>query len=342
MKSIIGCAACAVCANLFQKKMDYRYKLETYKGQGTRYRCPRCHRQERTFVRYIDTATNQHVHENVGKCNREDNCEYHYTPKMFFEDNHIQHDKHLPPIRKPKPLTKAISYIAEDVFFSSLKHYESNNFVQWLRKLFGADIANNLVEKYGIGTSKHWTGATVFWLIDIDLKIRTGEIIHFDAETGRTIKEPQRRKYWVHSALKQPDFNLQQCFFGEHLLTISENSSKPIAIVEAAKTAIIASVYFPEYIWLACLGKNGLNPDKFNVLKGRTVVLYPDVNAFDYWDEKAREFSHIASVEVSSVLEKIVTPDERKSGLDIADYLLRNASNESAEQPAIKKFQLSN
>ncbi len=83
-----------------------------------------------------------------------------------------------------------------------------------------------------------------------------------------------------------------------------------------------------------------MNADKFKVLKGRTVVLYPDVNAFDYWDEKAREFSHIATVEVSSLLEKIATPDE--SGWDIADYLLRNTSNESAEQPAIKKFQLSN
>ena len=261
---------------------------------------------------------------------------------MFFDDNNIQHDRRMPTIRKPKPLPKPISFIAEDVFISSQKQYESNNFVQWLRKLFGDEITNELVEKYGIGTSKHWVGATVFWLIDINLKIRTGEIIHFDAQTGKTIKEPQRRKYWVHSALNQSDFNLQQCFFGEHLLTIQESHNKPIAIVEAAKTAIIASVFFPQYIWLACLGKNGLNADKFNVLKGRTVVLYPDVNAFDYWDEKAREFSHIATVEVSSALEKIATSDERKSGLDIADYLLRNASNESAEQPAITNFQLSN
>ena len=71
-----------------------------------------------------------------------------------------------------------------------------------------------------------------------------------------------------------------------------------------------------------------------------TPILTLKLCAFDYWDEKAREFSHIAAVEVSSVLEKIATPDE--SGWDIADYLLRNASNESAEQPAIKNFQLSN
>jgi hypothetical protein len=247
---------------------------------------------------------------------------------MFFEANNIQHDRRMPPIRKPKPLPKAISYIAEDVFLSSLKQYESNNYVQWLRKLYGDDITNDRVEMYGIGTSEHWTGSTVFWLIDIDLKVRTGEIILFDVETGKTIKEPQRRKYWVHSALKQPDFNLQQCFFGEHLLTISENTSKPIAIVEAAATAIVASIYFPEYIWLACLGKNGLTADKFKVLKGRTVVLFPDANVFDYWSEKALEFSHIANVEVSSIVERIATPDERKDGLDLRDFLLRNASGE--------------
>jgi hypothetical protein len=51
--------------------------------------------------------------------------------------------------------------------------------------------------------------------------------------------------------LKLPAFQLSQCLFGEHLLKDTET---PVAIVESEKTAIIASCYYPEFIWLACGG----------------------------------------------------------------------------------------
>jgi hypothetical protein len=40
----------------------------------------------------------------------------------------------------------------------------------------------------------------------------------YNANTGKRIKEPFNHATWVHSVLKLPEFNLQQCFFGEHLL----------------------------------------------------------------------------------------------------------------------------
>ena len=70
--------------------MKYRYILEPYKGMGTRYVCPECVKSERTFVRYIDTHTGKHIHPTVGKCNREDRCGYHYSPKEYFEDNKLE------------------------------------------------------------------------------------------------------------------------------------------------------------------------------------------------------------------------------------------------------------
>jgi hypothetical protein len=128
--------------------------------------------------------------------------------------------------------------------------------------------------------------------------------------------------------LKLPDFTLQQCFFGEHLLT---DKSKTVAIVESEKSAIIATVYYPQFIWLATGGLDGLSAEKFSILKGRTVILFPDVSkpkegvptAFEKWSIKAREFQITASVKVSELLEKKATNQERIDGLDIADYLLR-------------------
>ncbi|MBK9025621.1 MAG: hypothetical protein IPL69_17065 [Saprospiraceae bacterium] len=48
--------------------------------------------------------------------------------------------------------------------------------------------------------------------------------------------------------------------------------------MESEKTAIIASVYLPQFTWLASGGKAGLTKDKLEVLKGRNVNLYPDRN----------------------------------------------------------------
>ena len=66
--------------------MTHRYELEKYKGIRSRYECPACHRK-RVFARYVDTWTGKYLSPDVGRCNREDNCGYHYTPKEYFHDH---------------------------------------------------------------------------------------------------------------------------------------------------------------------------------------------------------------------------------------------------------------
>ena len=55
--------------------------------------------------------------------------------------------------------------------------------------------------------------------------------------------------------LNLPNYNLKQCLFGEHLL--SEIPTKPVAIVESEKSALVATHYMPEFIWLATGGIHG-------------------------------------------------------------------------------------
>lgn len=81
--------------------------------------------------------------------------------------------------------------------------------------------------------------------------------------------------------LHKDGYNLKQCFFGEHLL--SEDKSRPVALVESEKTAIIASYYLPQFLWIASGGKNGcFNANSLSALAGRSVVLFPDLGATDY------------------------------------------------------------
>lgn len=304
---------------------DYKYVLEPYKGMSTRYHCPSCQHRVKTFTLYIDCVTGEHIHQTVGRCNRESKCGYHYTPKQYFIDNQITFQKPrfnsskiLPVRAKEKP----ISFIPIDIFKGSLssKAFSTNNFVLFLISKFGVEIASELVGRYFIATSKHLYGSTVFWQIDLEGKVRTGKIMLYNPISGKRVHDGDLPVYWVHKAIKQPDFTLKQCLFGEHLLI---DKSKPVAIVESEKTAIIASCYLKQFLWLAVGGKSSLNTEICKILKGRDVVLFPDINGYKTWVTISEGLKKYCNVQVSNLLEQRANKEEREGGLDIADYLLR-------------------
>ena len=146
--------------------------------------------------------------------------------------------------------------------------------------------------------------------------------------TGKRVKQPFNHISWVHKAMKYENFELNQCLFGEHLL--ASNKSKPVSIVESEKTAIIASMFYPDELWLASGQLNGLNVNKCKVLAERKVKLFPDLSqykrgqqtTFQKWSDKSKELSCITDIQVSDFLENIATDEMRKSGCDIADYLV--------------------
>ena len=229
-----------------------------------------------------------------------------------------------------------LSTIPATLLISSLVGYENNNFVKYLLCLFGFDITVQLISRYNIGTSKYWPGATVFWQADVHGKIRSGKIMKYDTHTGRRIKKPFNHITWVHSVLKKENFELRQYLFGEHLLGINwhgchnacpDNFGKlsglPIAIAESEKTAIIASVYLPQFVWLACGSLTNLTIEKCKVLAGRHVILFPDLNGYGRWREKAKELRSVTSVTVSNLLDRKANSPERANGFDLADYLVR-------------------
>ena len=261
--------------------------MEPYKGASTRYLCPKCSVIQRTFTRYIDTETNCYISETVGKCNREDNCGYHYKPKEYFADMGITREKSVFVIPKSIIPPKPISFIETEFVSRSLSHYETNNFVKFLITKFGQELTEQKCKEYLIGTSKHWNGATIFWQRDVELNYRTGKIMLYNEHTGKRIAGKYGAMInWVHKAIKQPDFNLKQCLFGEHLIN---NTEKPIAIVESEKNAIIASIYYPELCWLATGSKSNLSIDRCQCLKGKKAFLFPDYGAFADWSAKASQ-----------------------------------------------------
>ena len=100
-------------------------------------------------------------------------------------------------------------------------------------------------------------------------------------------------------------------------------AGQPLALVKSVKTAILATPYFKQYVWLATIGLSYLALERLELLRGRLIVLFPDAGALDKWQPKADELRALGfTVRVSTALENEVTPDERGAGLDLADVLL--------------------
>lgn len=317
---------------------DHRYILEPYNGMKSRYHCPACNSREKTFSRYIDMETGQYIADHVGRCNRESKCGYHYTPKQYLIDNpHLSvhgvntlktitnNDLRVKCSRsrdiKSVNTTVSTSFIDTDIFSRSMGNYDQNIFTQYLTGLFDHDTVKKLITRYKIGTSKHWPGSTVFWQIDTAGKIRVGKIMLYDTG-GHRVKEPFNHITWVHKILKIEPYNLKQCLFGEHLLP---GNTLPIAIVESEKTACIASVYLPQFLWLACGQLQGLNAEKCKPLTGKAVILFPDLKGFEKWQVKAKQLESQlprARFIVSDYLEKNAPETDKQAGYDIADYLV--------------------
>ena len=310
--------------------------LQKYKGISTRHTCPECG-QKQSFTLYLDGKTNEPIHSKVGKCNRESKCGYHYTPKQFYNDNPSISidttslngcwDKSKPIVPLIPAGTIPFSFVERSVSYKS-------NFVRFLCEILNNKQIQAIGENYALGATK--TSEVIFWQIDIQGKVRTGKIMQYNPDTGRRLKHESGAIDWVHNKLKKigtlpEDFNLKQCFFGEHLLKV--NLEKTIAIVESEKSALIASAFFPDLIWLAAGNLNGLSIEKSQVLKSRNVILFPDLGAYEKWNEKAILIGKQCNckISVSTLLEDIATPEAKANGLDVADFMIEQLSKTKAE-----------
>lgn len=250
----------------------FQYTLDK---SSKKFFCPHC--GKKTFVKYINTLENNYLDDQFGRCDRESNCKYHLTPKQNGGVSELW-----------KPIIpKQNSTLQSNLLIQSGRNFKENNFVQFLKNHFTKEEIQTAILKYLLGTSKHWNGATVFWQIDSQQRIRTGKVMLFDNETGKRVKEPFNHIHWAHRLMKQDDFILQQCLFGLHL--VDENSTENIAIVESEKTAVMMSIFLPQFIWIATGSKGNFKKEMLLPLKKHTILAYPDKSEFDDWNKKTLE-----------------------------------------------------
>ncbi len=305
---------------------DYRYRLDNTRPR-IKVTCPVCGRAKK-LVRYVDTFTGKFLSNYVGKCDRIFKCGYHYTPSEYFRDYPWLNDfsVHRPLSLRIKEHNTKPSFIEHSRMVESMNRCQSSTLFRFLCSLWGNDETMRLFHLYNVGATLSMNGASVFWPVDVKGCIRTGKIMQYGND-GHRIKEDGLVNFmWAHrmkSMVANPgDFNLMQCFFGEHLLSVYPDSK--VMIVESEKSAIIASHYYPQFLWLASGGCCGcLNQTASQVLKGREVWLVPDLDAEDRWRGKISMLRTITpTVGIVNALSDMATPQQRAAKLDIADFLL--------------------
>ena len=318
--------------------MSHYYTLQKYTNPSSRHTCPACGRPK-CFTLYVD-PDGQPIHPTVGRCDHESSCGYHRTPRQYFQD-HPEHRNershcHFDQAKRVEksPRHGRPDRPSSDIIPSSMipPPSSNNHLITYLKTLLPSSAIDRIIADYRLASTSDQ--AIIFLQIDKEGQCRAGKIMQYNPTTGHRIKNPNMpgRINWLHTTLKRKkqlpkDWQLTQCLFGEHLLR--QHPDTTIALVESEKTAIISSALMPQYTWLATGGKSGLTSERLSSLKGRKIIVFPDVDAFKDWQQKIFTFPHL-DIRISRLLEDNATPEDRAAHIDLADWLIKYLQDSNA------------
>ncbi|MCR4920869.1 MAG: DUF6371 domain-containing protein [Bacteroidaceae bacterium] len=300
---------------------DYRYRLDSPLVTGRRQQkttCPHCGRAK-CFVRYVDTRNNcRYVADEVGRCDHEHSCGYHYRPSDYYRDHRWlsesppRHAGHYspPPLPPFSPLPS--DYVGRS-------HSPESTFWKWFAGECAGflkippTLVQRIYEDYLVGATPN--GNIIFWQIDEQQRVHSGHIMHYDID-GRRHNGYQG---WVHDQLKRngqlpADWTLHQCLYGAHLLPRRPDAH--VCLVESEKTALIMAACQPDYLWLATAGSGGLNAAKLECLRGHRFTLFPDSGCYTKWT-RTMEQTHGLSYSIDDAMEQY------PANTDLADLALK-------------------
>ncbi len=324
-------------------------ELEKYRSIKSRYTCPSCNSQH-SFSRYI-TDGGDYLSDDVGRCNRETKCGYHYKPKEYFAENPQNKNSDFKKSKKRSNSNYGFAqkqpyanlhkvnqadFIAPEHLTATLGNYDRNAFVQFLLNLFpdASEEIQAVLKMYFVGTFEDYC---CFPQIDRLNRVCKAKLIRFNRATGKRLKGDFDTSSLVRKLKLKEDFQYKQIFFGEHLLP--KYPTKPVAIVEAEKTAIIASLCFPEFIWLGSNSKSWLKVERLKRLGQRQIVLYPDADGFELWQSIATDAQRQGlTIKASNLIENHATDEQKANGYDLADYLINQQSEINQTNNFVERY----
>jgi hypothetical protein len=295
-----------------------------FERPGSRRTCPACGRH-RQFTQYVDAVTHKPYADHVGRCNREHNCGYNFTPIDFRNDGgHVPfHRRDDGPAWVEPPQLPGYRAAWQELV-DTMPDPHVNTFLSYLKTVFRPELVEAVADAYMVGTWStrgDYFGAPVFWQVDAEGEVHGGKVRQYDAHGHGTITS------WHHflahglngERMQEAGIRFDQCMFGLHL--VPEHPEARIGIVEAEKTAIVARIAMPEVLWIAAGSRNGLTVEKLLPLKGRRVLVVPDVDGMARWSDVMDDASVLFPEAITSTMvERIATQADAMA--DIADMIL--------------------
>lgn len=154
----------------------------------------------------------------------------------------------------------------------------------FLCRMFSPADVRKIAELYQIGALHNANGSwTAFPYINNAGQCVDVHLMVYEADGHR--KKTGRSNGYLLGERNQSGFRAKWPLFGEHILPRFPNA--PVGIVESEKSAIIAALVAPGYIWLATGGESNLTPERCAALKGRECYIFPDVDGIESWRQKA-------------------------------------------------------
>jgi hypothetical protein len=263
--------------------------------------CPHCGKGGK-YSAYMNTKTGELAPIEFGMCS---SCQESKRPP----DNYIQGESiHVNDDKLGFFEADTIDIILFNHYHKPSSYVE-NNFIEGLEKIFGDEKVKTVYNQYKLG--RFYDNGIIFPYFYTDNHLCTAKIMWYDDNLNR-IHEGKKaypkyfhnliytiEKGWGHIDYNNYDidddcndiiipFKLKLCLFGHHL--VINDKQKIICLVESEKTAVIMSIVLPEYIWVACAGKNMIQDYKFLFFTGRKCLAFPDLseddNVYQYWFEK--------------------------------------------------------
>ena len=340
---------------------------------SAKFECPECKQQ--TFVRYVNKE-GKYLPKNVGRCDREINCTYHYKAWEYFQDNNISLDDAITEtIQRPTEHYKIDfnTILAREYHLNCCYDFNLsiNNFVRFLIDVLGfsPDEVKSQMLKYHVFvkyekqrwclndfTDKEYChlNPKVPFTFDEKAKLFYDYYSHYSKTVQKVhyfYVSAQNEVRTVREIVYKPDFHREKdsgllihhnfdeysknkrvkwCIFGEHLLA-DFSDKRDIIIVEAEKTAFVMSLYYPEFIWLAVGGLNGISQD-FDFCRNDVINFFiPDsdvdkkgVSCADKWLKKIPTTIYYQTPYKVVNFHHYCTTEEIENGFDILDMQLKD------------------
>lgn len=240
-------------------------------------------------------------------------------------------DNSYAPVVRQKPIVRIdvepqCDYIPMEML-NSVESVE-NTLCQCLMQLYEPQKVEWVADEYRLGSYDlfEYESCTVFPNIDYNGRVCNLKVQWYetDMHSPDFAHSKKRICYWLGSMwakngrLPENSHYTTTTLFGEHLLPMYPTQT--VVLVESPKNAIVGALEYPGLLWLATGNKCMLQRKYMEPLRGREVIVIPDRDSIEPWEQTVSTMKDLAFFTVSDICRNVAPADKPK--YDIADHII--------------------